>query len=862
MMSVQSILGAAAGAYLLLTPRLYGQQPEAQPPAPDRPAAKAPENSEVEPRAFIAKEIVRLALMDLRAIARPSPDDYQAALVLLGLAHDLDPKNTEIIRRQIEAAFNSGNQDAVIEHTRALLLEDPSDTVAQLRFISASISRQHQTAEARLGAYERYITSTKLDPSIRSRLALDAALLLRERGDEAGFNQKLIQSLQLDSTHKEAAALAVTVFTSRFPNDDVGKLDLLVNLLKADPVDPNIHLSIARILAGAGAYKTASRFHTNALTISSQLGTTTDQSIAENRVLKWYTDGPAAVVQAMAEALAGERDAAARELKRLVDAHKPTESAKKPEDIRPSSQLQALSILAADAAGDRASVTGQMKDFTERTKDLLTQLANPKQRGAGVSDSEAVQTSRQAMVQLNTLRLWVNVDAEKYNQDKESVEGIRKDFPQAATIMDALWAVRSGKPQEAIDACRDLQNERAARVATGMAYEALEKPDKAIEVYRGLVHDEPLELAAAWAHSRILALGAADDRKRAETLERLVADPRVPAWIDDVVLQPREFVRVQATVPNAVTDVITPNPVTITITNLSNIPLALGSDRAFNSRFALMAKLDQGAAEWLTRPEVIDLDRRLRLMPQESLSATVEPDPGPIGWVLASQANRSVRITWQLVQGFIVDPAVGYRAGPMCTAAETEAILLRPVPDSMLSSTELGDRINTAPVGALQRYLVLARAMVLQPLVAPEILRRSIPKEKSQAGAVLAPAAPAAPAALKPVCDALVARYAGLVPSVREMIAVVVPHGRVAPDLVPLDDAIRVDQDPGVRCIALCTRVADPADDLIKDSKASDDPRVRQVAAAVEARLANPGKIYSRLTPDDFKPPGKPGAGN
>jgi len=63
----------------------------------------------------------------------------------------------------------------VLEHTRALLLEDPTDTVAQLRFITASITRDHQTAEARLASYDRYVSSTKIDASIRSRLALDAA---------------------------------------------------------------------------------------------------------------------------------------------------------------------------------------------------------------------------------------------------------------------------------------------------------------------------------------------------------------------------------------------------------------------------------------------------------------------------------------------------------------------------------------------------------------------------------------------------------------------------------------------------------------------------------------------------------------
>jgi len=47
---------------------------------------------------------------------------------------------------------------------------------------------------------------------------------MRERGDEQGFNQRLIQACQLDSTHKEAAALAATVYSSRFPEGHRGPL--------------------------------------------------------------------------------------------------------------------------------------------------------------------------------------------------------------------------------------------------------------------------------------------------------------------------------------------------------------------------------------------------------------------------------------------------------------------------------------------------------------------------------------------------------------------------------------------------------------------------------------------------------------
>ena len=107
---------------------------------------------------------------------------------------------------------------AVLRLTRALLSikSESDDTVSQLRLIAASIAtRNTQNADDRLKVYEQFLSGpgrAQFDESIRSRLCWDAALLLRERGDEKGFVEKLKQSIQLDRTNKEAAALVRDVF--------------------------------------------------------------------------------------------------------------------------------------------------------------------------------------------------------------------------------------------------------------------------------------------------------------------------------------------------------------------------------------------------------------------------------------------------------------------------------------------------------------------------------------------------------------------------------------------------------------------------------------------------------------------------
>jgi tetratricopeptide (TPR) repeat protein len=846
-------LGPLAGA--------PGRQPEAAVPAPPampQPALKAlpevPAQPDREPRQAIAREVARLALLDLRANLSPSVTDFKAALAILGLAHDLDPNNTEIIRRQIEAAHNAGDQDAVLEHTRALLHIDPTDSVAVLRLISSTISRRAQSAEARLAEYEAYLSGDKkslIDPAVRSRLALDAALLHRERGDDRAFKDKLVQAMQLDSTHKEAAVLAATFFAERVGDDPAGRIDLLVNVLKADPLDPNVHLSIARELVVGGAYVAARRFHSNALNISAIITPPGEAAIVENRVLQWYSRGPALLVKGLNDAVAAQRDGAARAIRRAEAQKKPIANIPKPEDVQLPASVMVLYILAADAAGDAAAATGGIQDFSRFIDKLIEKLRNPRTRGE-MSESDATRTALEATIQLNTLRLWTGIEIEKFNQAPEALRGIRQNFPDAANFLDALWALRNDRPQETIDLCTPTETLRMSRIALGMAHEKLGDREKALEYYRAVVKEEPLQPAAVWARQRALTLGADMALAGAKTLEGLVADPRVPAWIDLMAADPGQFLSVRSVLAVQEADATSYTPIRLIITNQSAIPLALGPDRPISSRFLLAPKVELQGLEPLIRPEVIDIDRRLRLLPRESFEVEVWPSPGQSGWVTDALANRSIRLRWKFIQGFIADSRGTYHPGPMCLDSETEALLIRPLAASSLSPPELARTILTSPLENLRRLACITRAQVLQPHILPD----PVPQPPADAKQRIAPPpVPPPPPDFKPIATAFTSRYAALPPATRAMIAAIVPHARLCPDMAGLDAVVRADQDPLVRCIALSTRVIDTGDETLTAAKTSDDPRVRTVAEAVAARLAPGTHFYALLTPADLRPP-------
>ena len=137
-------------------------------------AQRGPAPDERAPR--IADAIEQIALLDLRMQQNPLPLDYQLTYHLLSVAAALEPDDLSLRHTIAAAAWATTDDRLLREATERIVRLDPKDTVAQLRLISDRIN-DHQTGEERLAAYERYLgpRGESIDPSVRSRLAVDAA---------------------------------------------------------------------------------------------------------------------------------------------------------------------------------------------------------------------------------------------------------------------------------------------------------------------------------------------------------------------------------------------------------------------------------------------------------------------------------------------------------------------------------------------------------------------------------------------------------------------------------------------------------------------------------------------------------------
>ena len=109
---------------------------------------------------------------------------------------------------------------------------------------------------------------------------------------------------------------------------------------------------------------------------------------------------------------------------------------------------------------------------------------------------------------------------------------------------------------------------------------------------------------------------------------------------------------------------------------------------------------------------------------------------------------------------------------------------------------------------------------------------------------------------LKPVVDVFVARYNGLPAVHRVLLAMVLPHAKLAPVMAPFDQAVRSDNALarpgrcGEPCLPVRTIVAHPSRPVTRRPPPLAGTRPR-------APHGGQGPGYSRLTPGDFgaRPP-------
>lgn len=784
-----------------------------------------------------ARAIARLAMLDLRSQDEATQLDYQIAAALLDQAGMMAPDNAEILRRRIEAHFNAGNDREVLALSRELLRLDPRDTVVQLRVISSRLA-QIQTVEDRLSAYKRFLgeAGAAFDASVRSRLALDAALLAREAGDDAGFMSLLEQAATLDSTNKAAALLALSVYSERV-DSATGRLELLANLLYADPLDPRVHQQIRDELIGAGAFAHAARFHANVVAIMAATGAQDDQSRSVvSSVMDWYNFGPASPLESMRTQLLLERDRAERMAKAQEKSTGLVTVKRGPEVFLPMS-FEVVRLTAAIATKDADEIDKSLNDLDASVKERVAVLADRGRRPMNMSDEQALRDSARLRSELQRWRLLANAQLDRAAEAiEEAVLATEPSSVERISIL-ALSALRSGNTEESLRLCDMAQDSSPwIEMTRGYAHKLAGEDLKAREDFARAFRIAPIGLLGALGHALAGEIPDENGQSRPAhdpAIARRMSEyaATIPRWIDAMLTNPRSYQNLQVRINsrNSTTGArvaaLAPLTATITLTNTAPIPLGLGSDRTINPRLLFAPNLEtrRGNQRAIAEPEVVELTQRLRLMPGESLVQGAELDLGGLGFVAETASEGPSTLWWRVVQGFESRPGGMRDKGAGCLEATTDTLSRAALPEATRDVAHLADRIATSASVPEQTpaLIIAARSMLARTyLSATRHPGDTLPLEVRSA-----------------IASAIANAYPNWPREARAMAVASLPPGRQVAALAPLDSLALADTDPLVRAVAIVSRVDDPDDPIIASAISSGDTMLAHLAAAHRDRL-------------------------
>jgi hypothetical protein len=791
------------------------------------PGAAAPIPPADDPiaRGIAARSVARLATADLKlqsdpeARRAPIERDYRIAAELLTVASETDPDDLDILRLLIQAWTAAGDADRVEQLQRRLAMLDPSDTVTLLAVVSSRISKL-QSVEERLAAYARMLgpEGDRLDPSIRSRLALDAALLSRERGDEEAFVRLLARSSALDSTNKDAATLALAYFAERVP-DAVGRLELLLNVLKADPFDPDVHAAIAQELGNAGAVDGASRFYQTLAALRGARGQElSPQEHAEAFVASWNVAGAYAVVARMNNELENSRETLRSRRSKAEAAGRLIDRVADPSDSRLPIPLERARVVASAATADPELIGYAVVEAVETFRRSLESLADPQKRPEGMTDEQARDLARSIRTERAWLVLWAGRGTERI---AEWIDELRADpgaDPLVIRRLDAFALMRAGEHDRAAAELAELaRQDPLAMMGLGMLAEQRGQSDAAARVYATLATQLAGSLAGAYCRTRYTDIAGAPvpPTELARRMQRL--SDEVPSTLESMIADPRRFMDLIVAPAKEETSLTDKVALRFTIRNTSPFAMAVGPEKPINSRFLLAPMVDLGVQRMRVPNlhEILYLNRRLRLLPGEHMGATVWADSGLLGGILQRVASAPVRMRWRVVQGFRMNQRGFFDPGPLCLTTEAGPVVR---PASFRATADIPSFIGWIESGTPRE---LAEALLA--------LREKLSSRET--------ASTVSPADVDLLARSCVNRFSTGSRAEKLIILAFTPSGMQTPAFRPLDAAALADGDEHILRFMLVVRVGRADAPVLADDAWPGRPELSDLARLLRERL-------------------------
>lgn len=650
---------------------------------PPHPASAAEQpdlsfGADTSPRAVVADLFVNMAMMSISGTANPRDDQWTRARIFLDNALELNPDDPELwlMRRELAKRLNdpAGAREALLRYCTLA----PEDDAAQLDLILEH-AQTKQTVDDRLAQVERFLEgpgTERFSAPLRSRLATYAAAQLRETADQARYVKRLKQALTLDPSNVDAAKLFLEWLVNRKASLTEQGVAMMA-IVKAAPVDPQMRWSLANLLFSVGAYgHAAEQFSSSA-------------SVATGR-----EDIPDAVTHytpwALSLLASGKFDEATNLMDELekgfILAAKQQEAAraKAARDREEKGEAEPDKTEAAAVPEDE-EIKPRLPLDLEFCNYAIRERNNQKDRAEGSYNRLRVILSEGAEkgdVPYLAGLAWISVLA---NRDLNTVEATLARVPESAqdqTQRVRGWLeLRKGRTARARELLSPLASSDAF-AAYGIALTVPVETQRAdrVRLLQHTIHTFPTSLAAALASRDLVALG-----ERPTPVDAALPLVRAMDGWSSSLRSPNFFkypwTSLSVTVDPDHYGYLEPIYATVTLRNLTDLPLAMGEGGAVSSQLIIVAAPHRaGEAMKELPPVVVNMRRRLRIEPRQSIVAKVRIDRSGLSSVLEGTPTETISFNLTSMLDPTPSPRGGVVPGPLGAVTTTSMILRAGMP--------------------------------------------------------------------------------------------------------------------------------------------------------------------------------------
>ncbi len=593
---------------------------------------------QVSPNSLVADQLVALARVSLGNGGEPRDDQVVRAQILLELASEVSPDDPSVWRLRMELARQLGDGDTELAALRRYCSLSPRDDAAQLELTSRLIG-DYQTLPDRVDAIGRMLdgsAASMFSEALRSRLASMAAGYALEIGDSDTFVMRLKQAVSLDVTNAHAAALTYQWALSRgAPVEQIGSALML--MVRANPLDSQPRRALADLLASQGAYRDAAQQYEIAQRLATEPPT---EAIIYRWVLSLAALGRSEDAIGLVreyEALLGARERA----QSPATSDAATEGDAAVELPRVSVDLELLRLAVLQKQGQTARAEGSYGRLEAMMRAQLDEQAD------------------KGRAEL----LWLGLIFGDRAVDAAELDGLEEERPDRARWVACLrgWAaLRNSQLAQAEEIFRPLAEENIPLALYGLAQATdVEGVIPRADLLRRVVAAAPGELLGMMAAWDLLDAGqdepgTAPGAALAEAIEQ---------W-PDVLTSPdpigAPWVQLSLEFDQARYRYLDPIAARLTLRNATSLPLSLGEGGSLPTRlFLYVSPRRAGESVGDMPPIVIDLRRRIRLGPLESLEVPTRIDRGDLGLLLKANPFESIHFGVTAV----LDPRVGSGRG-------------------------------------------------------------------------------------------------------------------------------------------------------------------------------------------------------